>query len=230
MVGEKKFKKISWIGLTVFVLLTAFLGYHLKDIRFDYNLENFFPSHDEETSFFFDYRDDFQSDNDFLLVSIENEAGIFNPEFLKKIDSFTKELTKVKNIESVRSITSESEQFIFPGGSTSSKPYIDFGDFDAKRDSIRIFKNNELINTFISENGKAICIFIKHEDYLSKIKGDHLVKDIDKITSELKIKNIRIAGRAVGQAYYINKMIFELSLFLGLSAFLIILFLYIAFK
>ena len=39
---EKKFKKISWIGLTVFVLLTAFLGYHLKDIRFDYNFENFF--------------------------------------------------------------------------------------------------------------------------------------------------------------------------------------------
>ena len=230
MVGEKKFKKISWIGLTVFILLTAFLGYHLKDIRFDYDFENFFPSHDEETSFFFDYRDDFQSDNDFLLVSIENESGIFNPKFLKKVDEFSTALAEVKNVESVRSITSESEQFIFPGGSTSSKPYIDFSDFDAERDSSRIFKNKELVNTFVSENGKAICIFIKHEDYLSKIKGDHLVEDIDKITHQLNIKNIRIAGRAVGQAYYIDKMIFELSLFMGLSAFLIVLFLYIAFK
>ncbi len=230
MVGEKKFKKISWIGLTVFILLTAFLGYHLKDIRFDYNFENFFPSHDDETSFFYDYRDDFKSDNDFLLISIENEAGVFEPNFLKKVNDFSQKLGDVEYVENVLSITTESEQFIFPGGSTSSKRYIDFTDFDAVRDSARIYKNDELINTFVSENGKAICIFIKHEDYLSKKKSDQLVKDVDKITKSLKLKNTRIAGRAVGQAYYINKMIFELSLFLGLSAFLIILFLYIAFK
>jgi predicted RND superfamily exporter protein len=230
MVGEKKFKKISWIGLSVFILITSVLGYHLKDIRFDYNFENFFPSHDKETSFFFDYRDDFQSDNDFLLISIENDKGIFNSQFLKKLDTLSKELEKIKYVENVRSITSENEQFIFPGGTTSSKPYIDLSDFDANRDSSRIFKNDELINTFIAENGKAICIFIKHEDYLSKKKSDALVKSIDNITNELGVKNVRLAGRAVGQAYYINKMIFELSLFLGLSAFLIILFLYIAFK
>lgn len=230
MVGEKKFKKISWIGLTVFILLTAFLGYHLKDIRFDYNFENFFPSHDDETSFFYDYRDDFKSDNDFLLISIENEAGVFEPNFLKKVNDFSQKLGDVEYVENVLSITTESEQFIFPGGSTTSKRYIDFTDFDAVRDSARIYKNDELINTFVSENGKAICIFIKHEDYLSKKKSDQLVKDVDKITKSLKLKNTRIAGRAVGQAYYINKMIFELSLFLGLSAFLIILFLYIAFK
>ncbi len=230
MVGEKKFKKISWIGLSVFILITAVLGYHLKDIRFDYNFENFFPSNDKETSFFFDYRDDFQSDNDFLLISIENDKGIFNSQFLKKLDEFSKELEKVKYVENVRSITSENEQFIFPGGTTSSKPYIDLSDFDANRDSTRIYKNDELINTFIAENGKAICIFVKHEDYLSKKKSDALVKSIDNITNELGVKNVRLAGRAVGQAYYINKMIFELSLFLGLSAFLIVLFLYIAFK
>lgn len=230
MVGEKKFKKISWIGLTVFVLVTIFLGFHLRDIRFDYNFENFFPSHDEETEFFYDYRNDFQSDNDFLLISVENEKGVFDVPFLKKIDQFTKALSKVKYVETVRSITSESEQFIFPGGSTSSKPYVDFYDFDAERDSARIFKNEELINTFVADNGKAICIFLKHQDYLSKKKSDQLVKDVDGISKKLNIKKSRIAGRAIGQAYYINKMIFELSLFLGLSAFLIVLFLYIAFK
>jgi len=230
MVGEKRFKKFAWIGLSVFLLITAGLGYYLKDIRFDYNFENFFPSHDEETSFFYDYRDNFKSDNDFLLISIENEAGVFKPDFLKKVDKFSNELTKVKHVDYVRSITSEKEQFIFPGGSTSSKPYIDLSDFEAKRDSTRIYKNDELINTFIAENGKAICIFVKHEDYLSKKKSDQLIVDVDGISNKLKIKNIRIAGRAVGQAYYIDKMIFELTLFFGLSIFLIILFLYIAFK
>lgn len=230
MVGEKRFKKIAWIVLSIFILITAGLGYHLKDIRFDYNFENFFPSHDEETTFFNEYRDEYQSDNDFLLVSIENEEGIFNKDFLKKVDEYTLQISDVKHIDQVRSITSEKEQFIFPGGSTSSKPYIDLDDFDPKRDSARIYKNEELINTFVSKNGKALCIFIKHEDYLSKKKSDQVVKDIKEISEKLKIKNIRIAGRAVGQAYYINKMIFELTLFFSLSIFLIILFLYIAFK
>lgn len=230
MVGEKRFKKFAWISLSIFVLITAGLGYHLKDIRFDYDFENFFPSHDEETTFFFDYRDDFESDNDFLLISIENEAGIFDASFLKKVDKLSNALTKVKHVELVRSITSEKEYFIYPGGATSSKAYIDLSDFDAKRDSTRIYKNDELINTFISRNGKAICIFLKHEDYLSKKKSDKLVKDVKAKIEKLNIKDTRIAGRAVGQAYYINKMIFELTLFFGLSIFLIILFLYIAFK
>ena len=121
MVGEKRFKKFAWIGLSVFILITAFLGYHLKDIRFDYDFENFFPSHDEETTFFFDYRDDFQSDNDFLLISIENEKGIFKSDFLKRVDDFSRGLENIEHVDYVRSITSEKEQFIFPNGSRACR-------------------------------------------------------------------------------------------------------------
>ena len=39
---------------------------------------------DSETEFFFDHRQKFESDNDFLLIAIENESGIYDLDFLKK--------------------------------------------------------------------------------------------------------------------------------------------------
>ncbi len=230
MVGDKSIKKYIWSVIAVFTLITVFLGYHITQIRFDYNFENFFPSNDDETAFFLDYREKFNSDNDFLLISVENENGIFEKSFLEEVEKFSVALGKVKNVEQVRSITNEEEQFIFPGGATASKPYIDFNDFDEERDSTRIYKNAELINTFVAENGKALCIFLKHEDYLSKKKSDYLITDIQNASEKVGLANIRIAGRTIGQKYYIDKMIVELTLFVGLSVFLIILFLVIAFK
>ncbi len=230
MVGENRIKKYIWSVIIVFTLITGFLGYHISNIRFDYNFENFFPADDEDTDFFFEYRNNFSSDNDFLLISVESENGIFNRSFLEKVERFSSELSTIKHVESVHSITNEEELFIFPGGTSTSKPYIDFNDFDPSRDSTRIFKNAELINTFVAANGKVLCIFLKHEDYLSKKKSDGLIEDINAATKKVELENVRIAGRTIGQAYYINKMIVELTLFVGLSVFLIILFLVIAFK
>jgi predicted RND superfamily exporter protein len=200
MVGENKIKKYIWAVIIVFTVITGFLGYHISNIRFDYNFENFFPADDEDTEFFFQYRNNFSSDNDFLLISVERKDGIFNPSFLAKVENFSQQLSEINYVESVHSITNEEEMFIFPGGTSSSKPYIDFSDFDPKRDSIRIFKNAELINTFVSSNGRALCIFLKHEDYLSKSKSDALIKDIKAATEKVELENVRIAVRTIGQA------------------------------
>lgn len=230
MVGESTFKKYIWIGLTCFVLLTAFLGYKVTNVHLDYDFEKFFPLDDEETSFFMDFREKFQSENDFLLIAIERKAGIFDKSFLKKVNSISNEFEKVDNVNFVNSITNQEEYFLFQTGTTTSKPYIDFSDFNAERDSLRIFKNDELINTLISENGGSLCIFLRHKDYLSKEKSDQLIVDLNKIIEDYDFEKVRIAGRTVQQKYYIDKMMVEMILFVGMSAFLIVLFLVIAFR
>jgi len=230
MVGEAKFKKYIWVVLSLFVAATAYLGYEVTRVRFDYDFEKFFPDNDEETEFFMNYREKFSSDNDFLLISIESDKGIFQKEFLQRVDRFTKEVEKTSSVTFVNSITNQEEFFMFAGGATDSKPYIDFNDFDAKRDSTRIYKNNELINTIIAKDGKSLCLFVKHEDYISKKKSDALINDLNNLVESHRFDKVRVAGRTIGQKYYIDKMTYEMSLFVGLSAFLIVFFLFIAFK
>jgi len=230
MVREEKFKKYIWVVLGFFILVTAYLGYEVTKVRFDYDFEKFFPTNDEETDFFLNYRSKFSSDNDFLLISVEANDGIFQKSFLQEVDAFTREVEKIKSIEFVNSITNQEEYFIFTGGVTDSKPYIDFNDFDSERDSIRIYKNDELINTAVAKDGKSLCLFVRHEDYLSINKSDDLIFNLNKVIESHSFDKVRMAGRTIGEKYYIDNMTFEMALFIGLSVFLVIFFLFIAFK
>ncbi|MGB0915406.1 MAG: efflux RND transporter permease subunit [Crocinitomicaceae bacterium] len=230
MVGEAKFKKYIWVVLGLFILATALLGYQVTKVRFDYDFEKFFPTNDDETDFFLDYRTKFSSDNDFLLIAVEANGSIFNENFLKEVDLFTKEVEKTNSVTFVNSITNQEEFFMFAGGATDSKPYIDFNDFNQERDSSRIYKNNELINTIVAKDGKSLCLFVRHEDYISKKKSDALIQDLNGLIESHNFAKVRMAGRTIGQKYYIDKMTFEMALFVGLSAFLIVFFLFIAFR
>ena len=230
MVGETTFRKYIWVALAFFLGVTVFLGYQVTKVGFDYNFEKFFPANDEETDFFMSYRDKYKSDNDFLLIAIERDAGIFDSLFLSKVNEYTIDLEKAEEVTFVNSITNLEEYYIFPGGMTSSRRYIDLDEFDKDSDSVRIFKNVELINTIVSDNGKSVCIFVRHEDYLSKKRSDRLIKNVKHLVSKYDFENVRIAGRTIGQKYYIDKMTYEMILFVGLSAFLIIVFLLLAFR
>jgi predicted RND superfamily exporter protein len=227
-VGEKAFRKYSKLVLGGLLVLTLFFVYQATRVELDYDFEKFYPTSDPETEFFLEYRQKFQSDNDFLLLAIQRDKGVFDKDFLIKIDKFTEELKEIDNVDSVASITNMQELFI--RAKVSSRPLIDFDSLDLKRDSINIFSKPELVNSFISEDGKSICLFVKHEDFLSKEKSDILIDNINAKADQYNFQRMRIAGRTIGQKYYIDKMLKEILLFLSLSAVLVMLFLVIAFR
>ncbi len=227
---EAKFKKSSRIILILVLFITGFLAFQIKNLLFDYDFEKFFPANDEETEFFFNYRQKFESDNDFLLIAIENKTGIFDKKFLKNLEKYSSNLKNIKNVESVTSILDQKQLFVYPGGLSASVPYLDSNFNKLKEDSVRIYNNKELINTFIAKDGESVCLLLKHTDYISKNKSDKLIKNIEILNKKFSFDRIRIAGKTIGQKYYVDKMSFEMSLFMGLSFILIILFLYIAFK
>lgn len=228
-VGEKFFRRYSVITVCVLFVSLVFFLWHAVQIGLDYDFEKFYPTDDPETEFFNDYRQKFESDNDFLLVAVENKNGIFDFDFLKDVDALTKELQMAKYVKNVVSITQQKEYFINPVG-TSDRPYIDFADIDLARDSANIYSKSELVNTLVSEDGQSVCLFIRHKDFLSKKGSDVLINTIRKKSAKYGFDNTRIAGRAIGQQYYIDRMLVEMKLFIGLSAILVVVFLMVAFK
>lgn len=230
-VGEKWFKKYSVIAVCALFVSLLFFIYFAVKIEFDYDFEKFYPTDDPETEFFLDYREKFESDNDFLLIAIENEGGIYDLDFLKKVDRLTKDLKKAKYVKSVISITEQQEYFVYTGMSKpKERPYINFEDVDLKRDSANISTKAEIVNNLVAKDGKSLCLFIRHKDFLSKKGSDVLITNIEKKAKGYGFDNMRIAGRAIGQKYYIDKMSFEMVLFLSLSAVLVVIFLLVAFK
>jgi len=227
---EKKFKFWSVIIGVVLIAATSFLGYKITDLRFDYDFEKFFPANDDDADYFYVHRKKFEADNNFLLIAVQREKGVFDKSFLNKIERFRAELSSIKYVKVVRALTNQNETFLNSTGGAFSKPYVNLKSNDFSNDSIRVYNSKELINTLISKDGKALCVFLKHEDVLSKKKSDHIVNEVERISKKYNFEKVRLAGTTVGQKYYIYKMNFELILFAGLSGILIVLFLFIAFR
>lgn len=228
-VGEKWFKRYSVIAVCSLFVSLLFFVYFALQIQFDYDFEKFYPTDDPETEFFLDYREKFESDNDFLLVAIENEGGIYDLDFLKRVDALTKDLQKAKYVKNVLSITQQQE-YLVVGGITDSIPYINFDEVNLVEDSINISTKKEIVNNLVAADGMSLCLFVRHKDFLSKKGSDVLINTIESKAKSYGFDKLRIGGRAIGQKYYIDKMSFEMLLFLSLSAVLVVAFLLIAFK
>ncbi|MGM0477702.1 MAG: efflux RND transporter permease subunit [Bacteroidota bacterium] len=229
-VGKHQFKIWAYTALSLVGLITLFFAFQLPKTQLDYNFEDFFPADDESTRFFYEHRAMFESDNDFLLIAVENESGVFDTTFLKQVDQLSTAIDSMEYVKFTRSITTEKEQFIYLNGATGKRPYINFENIDLARDSTNIYKNQELINTLINRHADAVAIFVRHEDLLSKAKSDSLVSAIQSSVNSYNFDNVKMAGRTVGQIFYINTMRGEMTFYVGLSMVLVVIFLLIAFR
>src|SRR5215216_2192279 len=95
------YKRLSILVLIIGGILTGLAAWRVTKIGFDYNFENFFPRNDEDTDFFNEHRKRFGTDNDFILIGIKNNKGIFQEDFLRKIKHLTDTLRTVTNVKEV---------------------------------------------------------------------------------------------------------------------------------
>lgn len=225
-------KRISIITLILVSLVTGGFIYSLAFLTFDYDFEKFFPESDPDTEYFNEYRKTFETDNDFVLVGIVNEKGIYDREFLIKADSLTHQLGRLKNITQSLSITNFEEPIYvdFTGAFMMKKLVHPETDTLMNVDSARIMNTEALVNSFVSEDGKSLTIFLKTKPYLSKAGSDSLAKDLNELIGHYEFDEIHVAGRSTGQSYYVQLMQSELFFFIVTSFVLVIFFLAISFK
>lgn len=216
--------------LVIVAAITAFFAFQIPNTEFNYNFEEFYPANDEESEFFYAHREKFETDNDFLMISVSNAASIFQLEFLERFKNLSQELEKLEHVKFCNDLTKMEEQFFYASGTSGSKPYLHFSSDKMEDDSLRIFKNEELINNFISEDGQSLLIFLRHDDFLSKDKSDELITSVQNLLIDLDFEDAKLAGRTIGQKFYITTMVNEMATYVGFSLILVVLFLLIAFK
>lgn len=226
----KNYRKLSiWVLLGVGVLSLLAL-YGVKNLRFDYEFEDYFPKSDTEYAYYDNFRKTYGSDNDFVLISLENKEGAFQSDFLQQVDSLANSLQAIEYVETVVSPTQLSFPVNGPFGMTLVN-WIHANEPDRlPQDSARIFASGELIGTVFSESGKSLIIGVNTTYGLSKVKSDDAVTQINNVLDKFTFDEVRVAGRIFGQRYFVEKMVSELALFTSISFFIIIVFLSLAFR
>ncbi len=217
------------ILLSVFILTIGAL-WKVQDLRFDYEFEDYFPKSDQEYAYYNSFRDTFGSDNDFVLISLINEDGIFHTDFLKKVDSLSNVLKEVDYVESVISPTKLGYPVKTPFGYSEIK-WLHWKDNSRlASDSLKIFESKELVGNLIATDSKSLTIALTTAKGLSKVKSDTAVDLINATLGDFQFDDVIVAGRIFGQNYYVKKMVSELFLFTSISFAIIIIFLGFAFR
>lgn len=223
-------KKKAGFVLLLISLLTLLFLFGGSRLRFDYNFENFFPTGDKDLEFFLEFRELFENDNDYLLIGIRNEEGIFEEDFLQKVEAVTLQIDSLELSREVLSITNLTNPVAGPFGLLQPKVLQIDSPEDYEKDSLEIFRNEQLTGTLVAENIPAVSILVRHEQMISKQEADLLMQQVDQILAQYRFDELHIAGKAKAQAVYIQKMKEEMAMFVSASIVLVIVFLAVAFR
>ena len=218
--------------LLLLALITVLFGYYSLQVNVDYEFEDFFPSGNEEVKYFNNFRDNFETDNDFIMLAIVNSEGVFDSLFLTQIHTLNKDLRKLDYVVSVIGPTTLKRVSKEPlsGKLVPEKVLRSFNKKTLKKDSIKIYADPMLVPGFFSKNGQTINLVIKHDQRLSKRKCDELNSDIEQVLSNYSFENHYSIGRSIAQSFYVNLMTNEMIKFTIIGAILVVLFLYLTYR
>jgi hypothetical protein len=223
-------KTLNFAVLVFVIAFTILCAFKIKDLKFNYDFEAFFPNEDNERGIYETHRNRFEWDNEFVLIGIENKSGIFKKDFLQKIEALSLELKTIPHTDRVISPTN-IKNISLSGLAPIQKRLLHIDDESLyKEDSIHVYNTPELIGSFFPKDAKSISIFIKTEEGLSKVKSDSLARNIEKAYAKYHFDDVHFVGRIVAQDVYLKNLEKEFVYFLGISFVLVILFLWLSFR
>jgi predicted RND superfamily exporter protein len=183
--------------LIVFYFLLAFLSvFGLFNLKFRFDFEQFFPEGDKDLEFYQNFIKDFESDNNFILVGLPRKEGVFDIEFLKKVQKTTNELKKVDLISKSQSLTNIRYPIKTPFGFTT-KPMINVNDpkqYESNQKAI--LEDPRFAGSFINKEATALTIALKTSKDPDIKESKTLINSIEKIITKNGLKDFHILGRA----------------------------------
>lgn len=190
--------------LVYFALLSIASIFFVTKLKFSFGFEQFFPQGDEDLAFFKEFIDEFETDDNFLLISFERQEGVFDSDFLGQVHHLSLELRKITNVKDVQSLTTMRYPIKTPFG-YSSIPILHINNKEKlKKDSIRVMEDPRFVNNLINESGTAITILTKTTDTLSVEKSNLLMSDVRTLIDSVNIGEYHMLGRAYFQEALIN--------------------------
>lgn len=226
---------VKRLGITAVVLVSlisiVFL-FPLQSLKFDFNLEQFFPTNDPDLQFFQEHVNRFNSDIDdeYIFIGLTNEAGVFDEQFLRKVDTLTKFIFEMDSIIAVYSITN-SYHHVVRNKRFIKTPVVHFLHPDRfTQDSIKLYQSGDLRDLLISKDGRSISISAFNSPNTDNEAQRKMLELIRNRIDELSFHESYLTAKILVEETYLKEIKKNLRLYLSLSFILISLILLVLFR
>ncbi len=196
-----KFYENRKASIGFFIILSLLSCLLLPSLKFSFNFEQFFPKGDEDLEFFQDFIKEFETDDNFLLIALDNEPTVFELPFLTRVDSFTKTAyKKIPYVKLVQSITNFSYPVMTPFGPTTI-PALHLDDPSRmEEDSLRLMQDERVLYNMINAKATSTALVIKTDDNIQMEASDEIMEAVYSLLAEHGFTDYHILGRAYFQS------------------------------
>jgi len=193
--AEKKYRNIFW-GIFGLVIVTSVIGMlMLPRLKFNLEIEQFFPEEDEDLEYFLEFKENFEPDDNYLLVAFYKEDGIFDLEFLNTVKRFSIDGRSLPGIMTVQSLPLLRSIKLTPFGPVS-KPLLNLKNPDRFASDVEALRGDPLYEGYLfSEDEQSLCAIMKTEPDLSYERSDSLMNAVQALIDSMDISEVHLLGR-----------------------------------
>ncbi len=218
--------------LSIFAFLCIICAFGVFNLRLNFEFEQFFPEGDPDLLFFNEFTSDFEKDDNFLFISLNNDGKeIFDTVFLKRLHEFTLETRSINLIQKSQSITTIKYPIKTPFG-FNLMPLIHMQDaVSLKTDKYNLQQDERFNRSFLSKDGLATNVLLKTKKNISVSQSDSLMSDINILLNKYNFEGSKnhMLGRAVFQTALVDMQKKEVLLSTFISSILVALIMYLIF-
>ncbi len=199
----------GWIVLFISLFLFSLAG--LPSLKFNFSFEQFFPTGDEDLEFFMDFVEDFETDDNFLLLSFQHEPHVFDSTFLSRVDSVARAIRTMPHISQVRSLTQLSFPRKTPFGPVPVR-LIQWEDSTQLAEARQTLpRDPRFSGRLISPAGTDLIVFVKTTDNLTIEQARELRVELDPLLEDYAPQPVRTLGRAYITTELVDMQIWEVG-------------------
>lgn len=199
----------TWIY--IFIGLSVIAMASLPYLKFNFSFEQFYPTEDEDLTFFQNFIEDFEGDDNFLLIGFHREPDVFEKEYLNTIDILEDSLWNLPHVLEVRSLTSLTFPRKTPFGPVPLE-VLNYKDSARLADASRTLPQDPRFRgRLISASGQDLIVYIKTKDNLSMEESRELHNELDPLLNSMAPEPYHLLGRAYFQTELVAMQQYEVT-------------------
>ncbi|NNC95208.1 MAG: MMPL family transporter [Chitinophagales bacterium] len=207
--------------LLFFILLSIGCIFASTQVYFKYDFEQFFPKGDKSLDEYYLFMEKFEGDDDFLLVGLKREKGIFDSLFLNRVDILTDQCAQLPYIKRSYSITKHKNIIKTPFAFLPLDAVHLDDPSRLKRDSVKIVNDPRLAGNIVSKDAKTLVIALKTLDSLKQFEVQILMDSANSLLAKSPFDEYHFLGKPNFQTELVRLQIKEFIISTAIAAILV---------
>lgn len=192
-VEQLKRRRVPTLVLAAVLAVVSLVG--LTRLAFEFKFEQFFPQGDPDLEFFQEFIADFESDDNFLLVGIEREAGIFDSTFFVELRSFVEAADSFPHVLGVNSLMQLRYPVKTPFAITSVPAIHPDEPAYYTSDRERLLEDKRLVGKLVNDSATGTVVALKLVNSIELEPARELMAAVESAVARSDFEAVHYLGR-----------------------------------